>query len=251
MGPGAIGLYVIDQATGETTAEKILGFDAFRTALNTTMSPPPGVPRAVPSTRFRAAVTDGALVLDGMGFGHGIGMSQWGAYGKAVKGWTAPQILSSYYGGVAPVRPASLPDRVRVALAVGEASTTIAGGAFRLITPSGEVLAVAAGGSWTVRPANGGVRIVAGPGATIQPVAPASAPEQVTAAAAAAPASPAGTSAAGPPATELAAVTEPEALDQPWAEPVAAMLLVAITVACAVVASTGRVARPRLRRASR
>jgi hypothetical protein len=60
-----------------------------------------------------------------------------------------------------------------------------------------------------------------------------------------------GIRAAGPPATELAAVTEPEALDQPWAEPVAAMLLVAITVACAVVASTGRVARPRLRRASR
>lgn len=41
-----------------------------------------------------------ALTIDGRGNGHGIGMSQWGAYGYAADhGWTAAQILDRYYGG--------------------------------------------------------------------------------------------------------------------------------------------------------
>ena len=40
------------------------------------------------------------IVLDGHGNGHGIGLSQWGAYGYAVDlGWSAAQILDHYYGG--------------------------------------------------------------------------------------------------------------------------------------------------------
>ena len=40
------------------------------------------------------------VVLDGGGNGHGVGLSQWGAYGYAVDhGWTAAQILDHYYGG--------------------------------------------------------------------------------------------------------------------------------------------------------
>ena len=34
---------------------------------------------------------------DGQGFGHGVGMSQWGAQGKAERGWTAEKILGFYY----------------------------------------------------------------------------------------------------------------------------------------------------------
>lgn len=41
-----------------------------------------------------------AVVIDGVGNGHGRGMSQWGAYGWAVdQGWSAAQILDHYYGG--------------------------------------------------------------------------------------------------------------------------------------------------------
>lgn len=36
---------------------------------------------------------------DGRGFGHGVGLCQWGAQGKAAKGWTAEQILRFYYPG--------------------------------------------------------------------------------------------------------------------------------------------------------
>lgn len=50
--------------------------------------------------RSPAAAPGAAIVIDGHGNGHGIGMSQWGAYGYAVdQGWTAAQILDHYYGG--------------------------------------------------------------------------------------------------------------------------------------------------------
>ncbi len=40
------------------------------------------------------------FVLEGRGFGHGLGMSQWGAYCLARKGWNYKRILTYYYGPV-------------------------------------------------------------------------------------------------------------------------------------------------------
>jgi hypothetical protein len=42
------------------------------------------------------------LVVRGRGWGHGVGMVQWGAYGKARRGLSADQILAYYYGGLTP-----------------------------------------------------------------------------------------------------------------------------------------------------
>ncbi len=54
------------------------------------------------STRFRISKQqDGKFVLQGLGFGHGLGMSQWGAYNLARQGANHLQILGHYYRGVA------------------------------------------------------------------------------------------------------------------------------------------------------
>lgn len=45
-----------------------------------------------------AATTNVTMV--GRGWGHGIGMCQWGAYGYAKHGWTYGQILKHYYTGI-------------------------------------------------------------------------------------------------------------------------------------------------------
>lgn len=47
------------------------------------------------------AATPTSFTLAGRGFGHGIGMSQWGAYGAATKGLTWQQVLAFYYPGTA------------------------------------------------------------------------------------------------------------------------------------------------------
>ena len=41
-----------------------------------------------------------SLILSGRGFGHGLGMSQWGAQGMALAGHTYDEILTHYYTGI-------------------------------------------------------------------------------------------------------------------------------------------------------
>ncbi len=56
-----------------------------------------------------------ALRIDGVGNGHGRGMSQWGAYGRAINGGqTWQQILDAYYGGTVAGTAANETRRVRL-----------------------------------------------------------------------------------------------------------------------------------------
>jgi len=55
------------------------------------------------------------LAVSGHGWGHGLGLSQWGAYGYAKHGWTFEQILAHYYTGTT-LGPAPV-STVRVLLA--------------------------------------------------------------------------------------------------------------------------------------
>ncbi len=67
-----------------------------------------------------------AFVLAGGGWGHGVGMSQWGAYGQAKAGRDYEQILSTYYRGTAMgSAPETLLQRVRVLVADGLASASV------------------------------------------------------------------------------------------------------------------------------
>ena len=64
------------------------------------------------------------FVISGRGWGHGVGMSQYGAYGMANAGRTYDQILAYYYTGTE-LGPAPTTD-VRVLLAEAAPATTIA-----------------------------------------------------------------------------------------------------------------------------
>jgi stage II sporulation protein D len=56
--------------------------------------------RAVRSTRISALALDGTRIhVSGSGFGHGVGMSQWGARGMAAAGIGCLDILRFYYSG--------------------------------------------------------------------------------------------------------------------------------------------------------
>src|SRR3954465_6355477 len=48
-----------------------------------------------------AAKPKTTFTIRGAGFGHGVGMSQYGAMGYAQHGWTAAAILAHYYTGTA------------------------------------------------------------------------------------------------------------------------------------------------------
>lgn len=56
-------------------------------------------PRTVRSTRFELAASGDRYVFDGRGFGHGVGMSQYGARGQAREGRSYREILAYYFQG--------------------------------------------------------------------------------------------------------------------------------------------------------
>ena len=82
-------------------------------------------PQTVPSVWYRPRVEGGDLVLAGRGWGHGVGMVQWGAKGKADRGLSAADILAIYYGGLRP-QPVQPPGAIRVLIARGLTSLVVA-----------------------------------------------------------------------------------------------------------------------------
>ncbi len=70
------------------------------------------LPAAAPASW--AKTTDTAFSISGRGWGHGIGMSQWGAYGYAKHGWDYQAILKHYYTGIGFGTKANSTIRVRL-----------------------------------------------------------------------------------------------------------------------------------------
>jgi stage II sporulation protein D len=73
---------------------------------------------------YAAPAGSGALFLvSGHGWGHGVGMGQWGAQGYALQGYTDDQILAAYYPGTTAGQTTA--SSVRVLLASGKKNLTI------------------------------------------------------------------------------------------------------------------------------
>lgn len=161
-------IFLTWQLPDGSTVQQPLSITDFRERLNG-LPGPSGLPDYVPSMRFSMVSDTGARVaqLQGAGWGHGVGMSQYGAMGKAERGMKADAILAAYFAGLRPVAvaPAQLPPTIRVALDVNRASaTTTSAGRFRVLDGSGRPLAVMATGKWQVLP---------GPGKSVRVIPPA------------------------------------------------------------------------------
>ena len=100
---------------------------------------PTGTAQAAENT-----VTSTTFVVRGRGWGHGVGMGQWGAYGQAKRGVPYKKILAHYYRGTKLVRTRTA--SVRILLAEGRQQITVASEVpFRLLDGHGEIHDLAAG----------------------------------------------------------------------------------------------------------
>jgi stage II sporulation protein D len=84
-------------------------------SIDTTTVESPSTTTVATTTTSTAPTT---VVLNGHGWGHGLGMSQWGAYGYALHGWTYRAILAHYYTGTT-LAPRPAPE-IRVLLLDGQ-----------------------------------------------------------------------------------------------------------------------------------
>ena len=105
-----------------------------------------------------AASAEPTFLFTGHGWGHGIGMAQYGAYGFAQNGWKHERILAHYYRGTE-LGPAPV-STIRVLLATGKRLTIASADSFRIQDASGFAAKVPAGSieldtSLTFQGANG------------------------------------------------------------------------------------------------
>jgi len=77
-------------STASSTTELIVRATEFRSALGY---------KEIPSTLFTIAKEGDHILFKGNGYGHGVGLSQWGALEMASQGWNYHDILSHYYPG--------------------------------------------------------------------------------------------------------------------------------------------------------
>lgn len=89
----------------------------------------------------------------GNGWGHLVGMSQYGAEAMASRGSSADEILSHFYGGLLPrVSPGTMPDTVRIGLTTSADEITMSSDGPVSVSIDGTVAVDAALGSWSFSP---------------------------------------------------------------------------------------------------
>ncbi len=113
------------------------------------------LPETLPSNRVDVFTDRRTVRVIGRGWGHGVGMSQWGAFGLATRGATYLDILNHYYTGVQVGRH---PDPGPLEVGLDWAEQTIAvTGEFDVVDARGDTLVKSALGRWRFDWAGSGV----------------------------------------------------------------------------------------------
>ncbi|CAN5670383.1 hypothetical protein BH24ACT26_BH24ACT26_04370 [soil metagenome] len=115
------------------------------------------LPETLPSNRITISTDEGIVEIVGRGWGHGVGMSQWGAHGMALGGSDHRAILEHYYSGVEIGRVADA-GTIEVGVDWARSSVDVLG-SFRVIDGAGETVLPRALGTWSFHPASGGVSL--------------------------------------------------------------------------------------------
>lgn len=121
------------------------------------------LPETLPSERFRVTTEGDTVHFYGRGWGHGTGMSQWGAYGMAKLGFTYDDILTYYYRNTN-VSDFPYKGAIEVGVAWAQSSTSVSG-AFSIVDGRGKTIVPNAIGTWGFG-FTGGDRVAITPGDT-------------------------------------------------------------------------------------
>lgn len=113
------------------------------------------LPETLPSNRVDVTTRGRTVRVAGRGWGHGVGMSQWGAHGLANRGASYHQILTHYYTGVEIARVDD-PGAIEVGVDWARSSVVVQG-EFEVVDGRGRTLVEDALGTWTFNWGGSGV----------------------------------------------------------------------------------------------
>jgi SpoIID/LytB domain protein len=121
---------------------------------------------ALPGLAAGPASASKAFTFYGSGYGHGVGMSQWGAFGLARRGWNYKKILTHYYSHTRVRKAKHAPRSIRVGLSQGDHEYRIEaqGGPVKVVVGSpkhGTVIGSVPGGKrWRVKAAGNNFKVL-------------------------------------------------------------------------------------------
>ncbi len=113
----------------------------------------------------KAAEAEKIFNMTGYGFGHGLGMSQYGALGQAKQGRGYAEILGHYYQG-AYIQSVGLPGTLRVGILQNVSSLDFSGSGPGYRIQLGASVWAASTGAWNITAIPGGLRLTDPGGAT-------------------------------------------------------------------------------------
>ena len=113
--------------------------------------------------------TSPAITFYGSGYGHGLGLSQWGAYGMAQQGKTYRQILTHFYKGTTVGKAPSQPSKLRIGLVQGKrvVHLTAVGGQVELLSQGAHMAWIPKAETWTVAATSSGGYLVKDAGGAV------------------------------------------------------------------------------------
>lgn len=162
----AIGLLAVSAATAATLPG---GFGtggppvpAPGPAPGTPPAIPPATPAPTPAPVLPSSPGNPVFVFRGRGWGHGVGMSQYGAKGAALAGWDSARILAHYYRGTTLTQAPG--GAIRILLAARRAQVRVKSAApwqavDETVSPETAV-ALALDTEYVLRPGASGIEIV-------------------------------------------------------------------------------------------
>lgn len=101
------------------------------------------------------------VTIDGEGWGHGVGMSQWGAQIMAKSGATYADILSHYYTGTTPeLAPEVVPENVVVGLTWGRSEIPVTVTGTTRVFVNDLAVGYITAGEWIIRTTPNGIDVV-------------------------------------------------------------------------------------------
>jgi len=116
--------------------------------------PTPAADNALPATGY---------TIQGRGFGHGVGLSQWGARGMALQGFKYQDIIKYYYQGTAIQTFPTSSSTIRVGIYLGQPKATITStGSYQIVDQSTQTVLYTGqnGDSWQIVPSSSGVQAI-------------------------------------------------------------------------------------------
>ena len=115
-----------------------------------------------------AAAQTTRFTFSGRGWGHGVGLSQYGAQADAQHGWSAPKILGWYYRGTQ-LTTVSTGTTIRVLMASDQRQVTfgVHGSGELIDATTGHVVPLSAGVAYSARAAGAGVVVTGTDGALV------------------------------------------------------------------------------------